>query len=630
MPSTDDSTRICCSAMRRTECRAGATLRPGKDFQWFTHVFQEMIAMNNQAGWYKRAQLYNLVFLQQSDGGFRPTQELANTLRAGKPKTSVEDSPFIEYDLEELTSTTPKALLQCFQRGHSHIGHEWTQRVWATLLARALHEQLPFSWIMNPQDAPREQTSIADSIDTWLESGRNRAMKLVLPDMRSAAERVVQEWNDLHVQRIGELKERLEPLQVGISKVQLPWWQRTASQAFQAVGFVISSHPLVAIYLVKPTEAFSRSERLIVQVNVFIIMLGCCMGFYYSRVVQCCVDLQGYVGCPEPSRNAACIGYTSCGDFLGASNNDFLPSESHASDFECKAFPEATWMGRIWSALVMNAVLIPINVTLMALFGLSGASAGRPGHLKMLLANQAAMLLGPQRGQALSNFLLLVYAIFFDFKLITKMMAMAFMAAFAEVLKPVKRVTHVIQYALRGFMPYLLVMTMWFMQIEERAMRWFWGHIMRVPKLRSSQVQVGGEQYFWADPVQRHKIYLEGMFETLVDRLAYSLLASMWGMTIWVLLAYGTKIREIMGPDAEKELITTWVMAWFVEQFGLKAVRVVIIRAAGRWWARNKRRVQDGDSGEASVIDWYEGYLMDFPVQYLPDDGDEFFQGIVL
>eukprot|EP00854_Cymbomonas_tetramitiformis_P017431 gene17431-20752_t len=115
------------------------------------------------------------------------------------------------------------------------------------------------------------------------------------------------------------------------------------------------------------------------------------------------------------------------------------------------------------------------------------------------------------------------------------------------------------------------------------------------------------------------------------NKVAYSFLALLWAMTIWVLLTLGSQIRLIMGPDAETDLIKAWAMTFMFEQFGIKALKLMMVRSTGRIVSKQYDKVMTG--GELyDIIEWYEAYAMNFKLAYFPveQDADAFFGNVML
>eukprot|EP00854_Cymbomonas_tetramitiformis_P003758 gene3758-4701_t len=84
--------------------------------------------------------------------------------------------------------------------------------------------------------------------------------------------------------------------------------------------------------------------------------------------------LQEFVDCPNIGVGSPCFGYDTCPDLFRGEKGGMFPPETAADDFSCYAFPNGTWMGRIWAVLVINTVLIPVNTILISLFSATVSS----------------------------------------------------------------------------------------------------------------------------------------------------------------------------------------------------------------------------------------------------------------
>eukprot|EP00854_Cymbomonas_tetramitiformis_P016561 gene16561-19671_t len=59
--------------------------------------------------------------------------------------------------------------------------------------------------------------------------------------------------------------------------------RRSSRALVRGARWLAKAHPLTAIVLVGPTQPFSRSERILVQANTYILMLTITVWFYYSK-----------------------------------------------------------------------------------------------------------------------------------------------------------------------------------------------------------------------------------------------------------------------------------------------------------------------------------------------------------
>ncbi|KAK3277354.1 hypothetical protein CYMTET_14627 [Cymbomonas tetramitiformis] len=600
---------------------------PGKGFLWLRDVFQEMLAAEGRPGWYMRSRLYTLLFVQDPDGHFQISQELANALWAGTPAEAVGESIRGAFERPLLRVSMPLGLLLKEGAKQASVEDmEEAERVWATLLGVALYHHLPLHWWTNPKAPPAERVSIGRLGEMWLEADARRGhIRHVLPELRAMAANLVVQWEQAHVQRLTELKEQSTTGST-VNEKRPPLWKRGYRWVARSAFWVISSHPLVAIYLVKPTEAFSRAERLVVQVNVFVIMLSFCMFFYLSRAIECCTEFKGYVGCPDAGmRTSECLGQPTCQMLFLEKKSGFLPEELGAPDFVCTAFPTTSWMDRVWMVLFINAGLIPVNVILMAMFTLSGGSAVAPGHMSMDVGKKVAQLMGPQRGAVMTNLIMVLYAVLFDIKLLTKTMAMAFMAMFGMIFQPVKLVTKYIEPLFRLMLPvYLMISATYY-----RICWFFWARVVLVG---TSVARCWGQQppqkLVYKDPVLVNNIRIEGLMDGMVDKVAYSFLAGFWIADAYILFVFGKVIREINGPEAENDLIRTWALTFVFEQFGIKAIKLMMVRSAGRYISKRYDQLITGKT-MFDILAWYEGYILETsPFVYEAPDGDAFFGGV--
>ncbi|KAK3264074.1 hypothetical protein CYMTET_27162 [Cymbomonas tetramitiformis] len=263
----------------------------------------------------------------------------------------------------------------------------------------------------------------------------------------------------------------------------------------------------------------------------------------------------------------------------------------------------------------------------MSLFSLS-ASSSSPGHFGMDVAGKTSQLMG-RRGAMLTNLFMVLYAIFFDIKILTKTMAMLFMAFFAMLFKPVAALTKVIKPALK----YLILVHMRWKLLR----KYLWRNLVtagnavglhRIFARKSKYQQIESP---FKDPLEKHQIRLEGMLDETANKVAYAFLALFWGMTIWVLLALGMQIRLIMGPDAEMDLIKAWAMTFLFEQFGIKALKLMMVRSTGRYVSGQYDKLMTGKE-LFDILLWYERYATDFELAYFPmeEDADAFFGNVML
>eukprot|EP00854_Cymbomonas_tetramitiformis_P017120 gene17120-20355_t len=208
------------------------------------------------------------------------------------------------------------------------------------------------------------------------------------------------------------------------------FWRRT-------LHALIRVHPLGAIMLVAATEPYSRSERILVQTNSFMLMLLCTVWFHYTRAYTCCQAFREALSCPAGADvSAPCFGFEVCSTLKQATARGLLPLEAAGSSFECTAFPQQTLLGRVCAVLVMVSIISPVTIILSQIFVVSG-TASIPAHWK-------ARPLALKVGVGLRLALMLVYTLFFNVKQFNKALALAFMAFLSSIVE-----RHNVQRAIR-------------------------------------------------------------------------------------------------------------------------------------------------------------------------------------
>ncbi|KAK3274982.1 hypothetical protein CYMTET_16863 [Cymbomonas tetramitiformis] len=562
----------------------------GRSFVWCRGLFQEMLATLKGAGWLQRSLLYRLVLLQESDGSFAMSQEIVNLLRAGENAESMADTLLVQYDMEAAVGSIPEDLWRLCR------GAGAAERLWATLLVRATYLLLPVRWIVNPWAKATMQEDMAEAALAYVRRAADHEPELadILDDLCTRAQDIAARWSDAHVAQIQAIQESTGWLPASMRKKpqHVLWWN-------SAVGWmrvVASSHPLVAIYMVGPNDPFARHERTLVQFNTFICMFCLCMAFYYSKVATCCTQLQEWVGCPFPASHGECLGSATCGLLNTAKKEGWFPEELAQGDFVCNAFPSATWTGRLYAVLVINAVLIPVNIILVLLFSSSGAGGSAPGHMKPNAAKAASRLMGPAMGPVAANTAIFLYAVFFDIKLLTKSMAMLFMACFMMLFRPVANLKGSFKGIVKAVNNFLTAST----RCYDRACYFVWFRLLR---MQAEPVYSS----IYADPLEKYEVMLVGPMDTTADKLAYIFLALFWAMTVWVMLTYGKLVREMMGSEAEKDLITLWGMTLLTQQLGMKGLQLMAMRTAGKVVLKFFQSLMQSKSA-LSAYRWYEEY----------------------
>ncbi|KAK3285199.1 hypothetical protein CYMTET_7191 [Cymbomonas tetramitiformis] len=102
-------------------------------------------------------------------------------------------------------------------------------------------------------------------------------------------------------------------------------------------------------------------------------------------------------------------------------------------------------------------------------------------------------------------------------------------------------------------------------------------------------------------------IHLVSPMEAHLQKVAYALLVGGWFIISWSLLTYSMLIREMMGSEAEAEMLTVWATTLAVEMFGVEALKLIAIRL---FVEEVMRKIQELFNGVDEVQIWYEHHIM--------------------
>eukprot|EP00854_Cymbomonas_tetramitiformis_P018590 gene18590-22197_t len=143
-----------------------------RSYLWYLDIFSGlMTTIKNKAGWYHSRILWSLVFMQNTNGSFEISPNLAAVLCAGDTSYLITDKPTAYIPEDTLKQSTPPELFVLFPDvGLAH-------RIWATMCAVERIKQLPFEWIINPEDPPRERRTLTEIANTYIDN-QFRTMEL--------------------------------------------------------------------------------------------------------------------------------------------------------------------------------------------------------------------------------------------------------------------------------------------------------------------------------------------------------------------------------------------------------------------------------------------------------------------
>ncbi|KAK3281243.1 hypothetical protein CYMTET_10953, partial [Cymbomonas tetramitiformis] len=570
-----------------------------RPFSWYVSVFKVLIGSVSREGWFHRANLWNLVFLQRVDGSFELSGHLARVLKAGSPLQDLVVNPVAMHDVQVLRDSIPRALRDVYC---NDAVCETMQELWGTILVLAQLREYPYTWTENPNDPAEQQITLRARSQMFVDAQCRELPDLaqIMPNLRAEAAILVARWTEEFRERMSEAFEQLSPQLAG--KKNISFWALSNADKRQRARlklrkfsvmlkrnarWVAKAHPLSAIYMVGATEPFSRSERILTQTNTYVLMLTVTVWFFYSKSVTCCRDLRAHLECPTPfDVNEPCLGYGYCAA-LG-SGGDMLPEELEVHDFICTAFPSGTYTDRFFVIMIIIGILTPVTLIISQLFTIA-ASAGIPEHWGHQATTKAEKVFGPKLMITMQTGFVTVYALFFNFQKFNKAIAVGLVGLITILWKGT-----IVKRAIHGFLDFL---------------RWCIATVAYFHQLL--KLLLFGEKIVTRYRTEAEKllaeVHLVSPLEAHMQKVAYFLLLVSWFIITWVLLTYSMLIREMMGREAEAELIAVWATTLAVEMFGVEALKLICIRL---FVDELMRRFEEAFTGVDLVQRWYERHIM--------------------
>ncbi|KAK3269109.1 hypothetical protein CYMTET_22427 [Cymbomonas tetramitiformis] len=537
---------------------------PGSQpFSWYVKVLKVLIGSIQRDGWYQRSRLWNCVFLQREDGSFELSQCLATVLHAGEPADDLALNPLARYSLRALQDSVPRALLLLA----SDCTPEWkASELWGTILVLKMLQSCPYTWTENPEDPPKKQITICARSHSYLSYHEDRTVGLgvLLPALLGEAETLCEQWQADHEHRVQQVYEKHTPQQgePGSSgrtsfHSHRTWWQKLDRRRCwlklkRHVKWLAKAHPLTAIYLVHATEPFTRSERILIQTQTFLLMLMFTVWFYYSKAKTCCVATRAHLACPEAGKyREPCLGAGYCMELHQMAASNLLPAELNYDDFICTAFPQSTYLGKIQAMVIIVGILTPVTMIMSQLFIMASNSAV-PGHWGTFPLKSLGKCFGSTPTAVMQTVFITAYALFFNFQKFNKAVAVTIVALIGFILKP-----HMVQTAIRAITSTI-----------------YWGYNKAGQVLWGALVARFSEE----ERSLLESINLVSPFEKYLQKVGYFLMLCIWTAIVVSLLTYATVIREMMGPEEEINLVWTWFMVLVTETFGKEAIKLILIR----------------------------------------------------
>ncbi|KAK3262003.1 hypothetical protein CYMTET_29121, partial [Cymbomonas tetramitiformis] len=559
----------------------------GRKFSWFVSVFMVALQKVKGAGWLRRAQLLQMAFLQRPAGHFDMTQALANLLWVGEPEQPLASKLHSFFPLEGLRATVPEELYQMVEAADMTCSAE---NIWATMCAVALYEDhfAMAEWVDNPKDIPKDRKTLGQRAWLWLDrqlvTPGNLKQKAPVEKLLAQASQLVQVSQERHWERVAAHRTYLGGLQQTL-------WQRPSISPWALALFLISSHPLLALWSTPHSAQLTRAERIVLQVNNFFVMLAMVIWFTYTRSLECCEQLKGKLGCPDAGMHTeACVGFPTCSalHFIGEAV-ELLPEELDMYPRKCDAFPEPTLMGRLYSVACIVLALLPLNATLQALFVMSN-STDVPSHWrvipKMVSRDSGKFAMSQIAVMMLHAVFTLAYALFENFEYFNKALALMIVGTINSLVNLNKRA---VAFYRRIYL-FLQRLYLGVGQLSAPCM----GRATQENMDRASRLAL---------------LTVVPQVDGQVERLTYTLVFLFWGMLVWMLLVFQVSLREVIGVEATNAILTEWGYGLLMEHTGFACLRLIAFKAAsicigerfvGLLFIRDRNCIEE----------WYEAALL--------------------
>eukprot|EP00854_Cymbomonas_tetramitiformis_P001366 gene1366-1968_t len=294
---------------------------------------------------------------------------------------------------------------------------------------------------------------------------------------------------------------------------------------------VAKAHPVTAIFMVMATEPFTRSDRILVQANTFICMLLFAVWFFYSKAVNCCLELRTHLSCPRSSDiDTPCIGFPTCAA-LTAGESD-----------------------RIWMVLIMISIITPLTIVLSNLF-IVHANATIPKNWEIRQVPKKNVAGVGTTTAMLQTALLTLYAIFFKFEKMNKAIAVTFVAILKTIIKTIIEMPAHVKAILAS-----------------SVCRCSGAREENKYKLRN---HFGGSQ---GAPLLAELNGLGSLIKANMQRVAYCLIAVLWLIIAWMLLTYAMIMGDMMSTEAQNQFFAMWATAFGVGLFGVETMQIILIQ----------------------------------------------------
>eukprot|EP00854_Cymbomonas_tetramitiformis_P016764 gene16764-19915_t len=269
--------------------------------------------------------------------------------------------------------------------------------------------------------------------------------------------------------------------------------------------------------------------------------------------------------------------------------------------------------GRFWVILIIVGILTPTTMTLSQMF-----------IMAQNVTKKAERCFGAVPMAVMQTVFVTLYALFFNFQKFNKALAVTFVAIIGLLLKP-RHIRRAIAFVVQSYkisMRYVSAPShgshaQRCQAITAVAMATLTVLVCRKEKEEMSvaaalvvQMVTGAKQRVEKTEYEEllEKVHLVSPVEEHLQQLAYFIILVSWFTCAWVLFTFSMLIREMMGDEAEAELVASWATVLAVEMFGKEAIKLICIRLFVESMMNKAEQLFTGQDHPAHR--WFEQYIL--------------------
>jgi len=507
--------------------------------------------------------------------------------------------------------------------------------------------------VLNPEsDLPEASIDLGKLSDRFVDR-QLEALGEDVEDDRARARTIIFRWNKIYEDHIEHAHEHVDAaVKKDVDKVRAErkqYWHdhfREASvAAVKGVCFAVlvllksialiflSTHLILKIIVIKPTDTFRRSERLWVVGTQILMTFTTAIWIHYQKSEQCCQQLRTHLQC-SIDFTVPCYGELTCAKIKKLPQALGVP--------KCTAFPQKE-LGDVFAVIfIVLSIVLPVRMLLTAVFQ-AGGKAVSPSHFEPAAGADATMQM--------------VLMQIWEAMVMMLMNPVAGMSRMTSVIKKVvvsskryvKRIIQAIGLRVFGkaapkINRAMRIATAKSMKGLRRLSRRMSSSSSKIQTEKDGAAQhddekmLDGAGFDDEDPLEAafkildreqnltkearractrsaraaaeapalKRLSLASLWSTRLDQLGILLIVLCWAITAWVIFAYGVLLYDNVGPGAEVDYMESWWQSFSTDVFGIESLKVMLRRGLFILVFRNVGLLL----GQAEALDlWHEHVL---------------------